>query len=113
MYWSLFSLTTLKDIKIENGQDFTEMVGELLFMAYHLMGVIVLINMLIAMMSSSFQEIEVCTTSYLVSVLEIICLLNYDETVAVWLYDIGRYHKVETVVIPHSNRSEYGYKLLV
>ncbi|KAL4229735.1 anthranilate synthase component II [Mactra antiquata] len=58
LYWSLFSLTQLKDIKINNGQYFTEMVRELLFMVYHTMAVIVLINMLIAMMSNSFQEIE-------------------------------------------------------
>jgi len=59
LYWSLFSMTQLKDIKIQEGQLFTEIVGELLFMAYQTMAVIVLINMLIAMMSNSFQEIEV------------------------------------------------------
>jgi len=52
-------MTQLKDIKIQEGQLFTEIVGELLFMAYQTMAVIVLINMLIAMMSNSFQEIEV------------------------------------------------------
>ncbi|XP_064609759.1 transient-receptor-potential-like protein [Liolophura sinensis] len=59
LFWSLFSLTQLKDIKNdEGGQPYTEIIGELMFMIYHAMGIIVLINMLIAMMSNSFQDIE-------------------------------------------------------
>ncbi|KAH3833232.1 hypothetical protein DPMN_106536 [Dreissena polymorpha] len=58
LYWSLFGMAQLRDIKVLDGQVFTEVVGELLFMAYQTMAVIVLINMLIAMMSNSFQEIE-------------------------------------------------------
>ncbi|XP_033743290.1 transient-receptor-potential-like protein [Pecten maximus] len=58
LYWSLFGLTALKDIKIPQGQYFTELMGMLLFMAYHGMASIVLINMLIAMMSNSYQNIE-------------------------------------------------------
>ncbi|WAQ97758.1 TRPL-like protein, partial [Mya arenaria] len=58
LYWSLFSMTQLKDIKIPGSQAFTALIGEMLFMAYQTMAVIVLINMLIAMMSNSFQEIE-------------------------------------------------------
>lgn len=58
LFWSLFGLTQLRDIKIEDGPKFTELMGELLFMAYHAMAIIVLINMLIAMMSNSYQEIE-------------------------------------------------------
>ncbi|XP_069130241.1 transient-receptor-potential-like protein isoform X2 [Argopecten irradians] len=58
LYWSLFGLTALKDIKIPHGQYFTELMGMLLFMAYHGMASIVLINMLIAMMSNSYQNIE-------------------------------------------------------
>lgn len=62
LFWSLFSLTQLKDIKNdEGGQPYTEIIGELMFMIYHAMGIIVLINMLIAMMSNSFQDIEVNT----------------------------------------------------
>ncbi|VDI33840.1 transient receptor potential cation channel subfamily C member 4 [Mytilus galloprovincialis] len=58
LYWSLFGLVTLKDIKIPNGQSFTSMIGMILFMAYHFMAIIMLINMLIAMMSNSYQNIE-------------------------------------------------------
>lgn len=59
LYWSLFGLVTLKDIKIPYGQSFTSMIGMILFMAYHFMAIIMLINMLIAMMSNSYQNIEV------------------------------------------------------
>ncbi|XP_061164348.1 transient-receptor-potential-like protein [Saccostrea echinata] len=58
LYWSLFGITTKHDLRIQNGQNFTEMLGRLMFMLYHCMAIIVLINMLIAMMSNSFQNIE-------------------------------------------------------
>lgn len=58
LYWSLFGITAKHDLKIQNGQTFTEMLGRLMFMLYHCMAIIVLINMLIAMMSNSFQNIE-------------------------------------------------------
>ncbi|KAJ8297880.1 hypothetical protein KUTeg_024411 [Tegillarca granosa] len=58
LYWSLFGLTAVKDINIRNGQQFTKVTSMLLFMIYHAMSIIVLINMLIAMMSNSFQNIE-------------------------------------------------------
>ncbi|GFN81521.1 transient-receptor-potential-like protein [Plakobranchus ocellatus] len=53
-----FTLTAPSKLEIRSTQTFTRTVGELMFMAYHGMAIIVLLNMLIAMMSSSFQEIE-------------------------------------------------------
>ncbi|ESO93675.1 hypothetical protein LOTGIDRAFT_177244 [Lottia gigantea] len=58
LFWSMFSLTPPKEIEITDGHQFTMMIGEFMFMAYHGMAIIVLLNMLIAMMSSSFQDIE-------------------------------------------------------
>ncbi|KAK3740746.1 hypothetical protein RRG08_048988 [Elysia crispata] len=58
LFWSMFSLTAPSKLEIRSTQTFTRTVGELMFMAYHGMAIIVLLNMLIAMMSSSFQEIE-------------------------------------------------------
>ncbi|XP_050416654.1 transient-receptor-potential-like protein [Patella vulgata] len=58
LFWSMFSLTPPKEIEIKDGHNFTMMIGEFMFMAYHGMAIIVLLNMLIAMMSSSFQDIE-------------------------------------------------------
>ena len=61
LFWAMFSLMPPSSIQINDGQDFTEMVAEMLFIAYHGMAIILLLNMLIAMMSNSFQDIEVCT----------------------------------------------------
>lgn len=61
LFWSLFGLTQLSTVREGDMQAFTKVIGEYLLMVYHAMAVIVLINMLIAMMSNSFQEIEVTT----------------------------------------------------
>eukprot|EP00057_Strongylocentrotus_purpuratus_P027857 XP_011682331.1 PREDICTED: transient-receptor-potential-like protein [Strongylocentrotus purpuratus] len=62
LLWALFGLVQNTAPKLDkenaNNQFFVEQVGELLFLVYHLMSIIVLLNMLIAMMSSSFQIIE-------------------------------------------------------
>ena len=64
--WALFGLVQNTapelDRETNNKQFFVEQVGELLFLVYHLMSIIVLLNMLIAMMSNSFQIIEVNKT---------------------------------------------------
>ncbi|XP_070196707.1 transient-receptor-potential-like protein [Littorina saxatilis] len=58
LFWAMFSLTPPSSIEIKDGQKFTQTVAELLFIAYHGMAIILLLNMLIAMMSNSFQDIE-------------------------------------------------------
>ncbi|BFZ14644.1 hypothetical protein BsWGS_17682 [Bradybaena similaris] len=58
LFWSMFSLTAPNKLEVKSTQSFTMTVGEILFMVYHGMAIIVLLNMLIAMMSSSFQDIE-------------------------------------------------------
>jgi len=59
LFWSLFGLTQLGSVREGDIQNFTKRVAEYMLMCYHAMAVIVLVNMLIAMMSNSFQEIEV------------------------------------------------------
>jgi len=59
LFWSLFGLTQLGSVREGQIQSFTKRVAEYMLMCYHAMAVIVLVNMLIAMMSNSFQEIEV------------------------------------------------------
>lgn len=59
LFWSLFGISSPKSTDLEEEHEFIETVGQGLFMAYHVMSIIVLINMLIAMMSNSFQQIEV------------------------------------------------------
>lgn len=70
LFWHLFGVTpmgqyrlTTKDgtgnlTELKSGR-VTMTVGEILLMIYHAMAIIVLVNMLIAMMSNSFQMIQV------------------------------------------------------
>ncbi|XP_076359761.1 transient-receptor-potential-like protein isoform X1 [Tachypleus tridentatus] len=58
LLWSLFGVIPVKDLKARNDQAFTQWVGHALLGAYMIMAMTVMINMLIAMMSRSFQDIE-------------------------------------------------------
>ncbi|XP_002733765.1 transient-receptor-potential-like protein [Saccoglossus kowalevskii] len=59
LFWALFGLVGTDVIKLPTqGHNYTEFVGEILFACYHVVAIIVLLNMLIAMMSKSYQEIE-------------------------------------------------------
>lgn len=59
LFWALFGLPDLDilDLKAVR-QDFTETVGLLLYAAYHVIAIVVLLNVLIAMMSSTYTRIE-------------------------------------------------------
>ncbi|XP_033631604.1 transient-receptor-potential-like protein [Asterias rubens] len=63
LLWALFGLTSSDAIKLELANKSAnnvsvEVVGELLLLCYHIIAIIVLLNMLIAMMSNSFQNIQ-------------------------------------------------------
>lgn len=65
LFWALFGLAQPDDPTIPNselygnGHQLTSFVGHILFMVYFVVMGLVMLNMLIAMMSNSFQEIEV------------------------------------------------------
>ena len=61
IYWALFGLSNSNLVELNNGYDsrFTESVGYLVFGIYNWGAVIVLLNMLIAMMTRSFEKIAV------------------------------------------------------
>jgi len=83
LFWSMFGLVSVNSIEIkypskEHGSEYAtsfpggntatsvvEGVGTFLFALYHVAIIIVLINMLIAMMSHSFECIQVCPLSRL------------------------------------------------
>jgi ABC-type polysaccharide/polyol phosphate export permease len=48
-----------ESVNMERSTDIVEQVGMYLFALYHVVIIIVLINMLIAMMSHSFEDIQV------------------------------------------------------
>ncbi|XP_042898061.1 transient-receptor-potential-like protein isoform X2 [Parasteatoda tepidariorum] len=58
LLWSLFGVIPIKEISSRRDQAFTKWVGHALLGAYMIMAMTVMINMLIAMMSRSFQDIE-------------------------------------------------------
>lgn len=58
LLWSLFGVIPLKDLRSRDDQAFLKWVGHALLGAYLIMAITVMVNMLIAMMSRSFQDIE-------------------------------------------------------
>ncbi|KAK0419150.1 hypothetical protein QR680_013981 [Steinernema hermaphroditum] len=58
LLWSLFSITKVEDTDVMEDHYFTQWVGRGMFIMYHMVSIIVLLNMLIAMMSHSFQIIN-------------------------------------------------------
>lgn len=61
MFWAIFGLSEVRSVVINNGHKFIENIGYVLYGVYNVTMVVVLLNMLIAMINSSFQEIEVPT----------------------------------------------------
>ncbi|KAL2095130.1 hypothetical protein ACEWY4_009849 [Coilia grayii] len=58
LFWAIFGLSEVKSVILNNGHKFIENTGYVLYGVYNVTVVIVLLNMLIAMINSSFQEIE-------------------------------------------------------
>ncbi|KAG7321099.1 hypothetical protein KOW79_015514 [Hemibagrus wyckioides] len=58
LFWAIFGLSEVKSVVVNNGHKFIENTGYVLYGVYNVTMVIVLLNMLIAMINSSFQEIE-------------------------------------------------------
>nr|DBA32495.1 TPA: hypothetical protein GDO54_000283 [Pyxicephalus adspersus] len=58
LFWAIFGLSEVKSVVINYGHKFIENIGYVLYGVYNVTMVIVLLNMLIAMINNSFQEIE-------------------------------------------------------
>uniref|UniRef100_A0A672FIA3 Transient receptor potential cation channel subfamily C member 6 n=1 Tax=Salarias fasciatus TaxID=181472 RepID=A0A672FIA3_SALFA len=58
LFWAIFGLSEVKSVVITINHKFIENIGYVLYGVYNVIMVIVLLNMLIAMFNSSFQEIE-------------------------------------------------------
>lgn len=59
LFWAIFGLSEVKSVVLNTDHKFIENTGYVLYGVYNVTMVIVLLNMLIAMFNSSFQEIEV------------------------------------------------------
>ncbi|XP_057694897.1 short transient receptor potential channel 6-like isoform X2 [Corythoichthys intestinalis] len=58
LFWAIFGLSEVKSVVIDIDHKFIENIGYILYGVYNVIMVVVLLNMLIAMFNSSFQEIE-------------------------------------------------------
>uniref|UniRef100_A0A914DUS0 Transient receptor ion channel domain-containing protein n=1 Tax=Acrobeloides nanus TaxID=290746 RepID=A0A914DUS0_9BILA len=58
LLWSLFSITKVEDTDVAEDHYLTQWVGRGMFIMYHVTSIIILLNILIAMMSHSFQTIN-------------------------------------------------------
>ena len=59
LYWAIYGLVDLNHAELEEPHEFTEFIGKLMFGSYSWIGFVVLLNLLIAMMSNSYQNISV------------------------------------------------------
>ena len=59
LFWALFGLTELSSFETNDAFQMTQNTGKLLFAVYNVSMIVVTMNMLIAMMSNTFQHIEV------------------------------------------------------
>lgn len=60
LFWSIFGLSEVISVVLKYDHKFIENIGYVLYGVYNVTMVVVLLNMLIAMINSSYQEIEVC-----------------------------------------------------
>ncbi|XP_070563650.1 short transient receptor potential channel 4-like [Ptychodera flava] len=58
LFWSLFSLVDLDTLEVEPDHSSTEFFGELLFALFQLTAVIILLNLLIAFMGSTYEAVS-------------------------------------------------------
>lgn len=65
LFWASFGLVDLMTFELTGIKSFTRFWALLMFGSYSVINVIVLLNMLIAMMSNSYQIISVCKISIL------------------------------------------------
>ncbi|XP_016131922.1 short transient receptor potential channel 7-like [Sinocyclocheilus grahami] len=58
LFWSIFGLSEVVSVVLKYDHKFIENIGYILYGVYNVTMVVVLLNMLIAMINSSYQEIE-------------------------------------------------------
>ncbi|XP_070551368.1 short transient receptor potential channel 4-like [Ptychodera flava] len=58
LFWNLFGYIQLNDLETNANHVLTEGIGEFAFAMYHVLGIIILLNALIAMMSNTYTRIE-------------------------------------------------------
>ncbi|XP_036364088.1 transient receptor potential-gamma protein-like isoform X1 [Octopus sinensis] len=57
LYWAVYGLVDLEHAHLDEPHKLTELIGKLMFGSYSMIAIIILLNLLIAMMSNSYQLI--------------------------------------------------------
>ena len=64
LFWNVFGMTGLRDLNTSEGFVITQYAGELLLGLYAIASLLVAINMLIAMMSNTYQRVAVSSKDF-------------------------------------------------
>ena len=64
MFWNVFGMTELGDLNTSEGFVITQYAGEMLLALYAIASLLVAINMLIAMMSNTYQRVAVSSKDF-------------------------------------------------
>ena len=62
LFWALFGLPDMNIVNLSRANidhTFTQTVGNFLYATYHVVSIVVLLNVLIAMMSNTYTRVEV------------------------------------------------------
>ena len=76
LFWAVFGLVDLESFELDGIKIFTRFWGMLMFGAYSVINVVVLLNLLIAMMNHSYQSIAVSFLSKIINFNQD-CVLNF------------------------------------
>ena len=68
LFWASFGLVDLESFELTGIKGFTRFWGLLMFGSYSMINIIVLLNMLIAMMSNSYQVIQVIQSNSMTTI---------------------------------------------
>lgn len=102
LFWDLFGMADLGDLKTDEKFAITQFTGELLLGLYSIASILVAINMLIAMMTNSYQQVAVSeafilSTPNWMNDREWVCLKVYFESP--WLKIVLIFAKVSKIII--------------
>lgn len=82
LFWSIFGLSEVISVVLKYDHKFIENIGYVLYGVYNVTMVVVLLNMLIAMINNSYQEIEVRPVNWKCSLsLGLICIAVFSNGV--------------------------------
>lgn len=76
LFWSIFGLSEVISVVLKYDHKFIENIGYILYGVYNVTMVVVLLNMLIAMINHSYQEIEVSPCTFTIINSSILLLLT-------------------------------------